>query len=75
MKVVKKTNNPASPQHRKVMKPILWDEGPSLINVPYDVRPTHENTLMVDDNASKIILNPTANFIVCPTWTVEKVRA
>ena len=73
-KVVKKPNNPASPQYLKVLKPIFWDQRPSLIGVPYDVRPTRENTLMVDDSAAKNMLNPTANFIVCPTWTVEKVR-
>jgi hypothetical protein len=41
---------------------------------PSDVRPTRDNTLMVDDIASKNILNPTSNFIVCPTWTVGKVQ-
>ena len=45
-----------------------------MVGCPYDVRPTCDNTLMVDDNASKNILNPTSNFIVCPTWAVEKVR-
>ena len=45
-----------------------------MVNCPYDVRPTRDNTLMVDDNVSKNILNPTSNFIVCPTWTVGKVQ-
>jgi hypothetical protein len=73
-KVVKKPNNLASPQYLKVFWLLLWDQRPSLIGVPYDVRPTRENTLMVDDNVAKNILNPTANFIVCPTWTIEKVQ-
>jgi hypothetical protein len=73
-KVVKKPNNPASPQYLKVLRLLLWDQRPSLIGVPYDVRPTRENTLMVDDSAAKNVLNPIANFIVCPTWTIEKVR-
>ena len=72
-KVVKKPNNPASPQYLKVLKPIFWDQRPSLIGVPYNIRPTRKNTFMMDDNTSKNILNPRANFIVCPTWTVEKV--
>ena len=29
-KVVKKPNNPASPQYLKVLKPIFWDQRPSL---------------------------------------------
>jgi hypothetical protein len=73
-KVMKKPNNPASPQYLKVLRLVLWDHRPSLIGVPYDVCPTRENTLMVDDNAAKNILNPTANLIVCPTWTIEKVQ-
>ena len=73
-KVVKKPNNPASLQYLKVLKPIFWDQCPSLIGVPYDIHPTRENALMVEDNTSKNILNPTVNFKVCPTWTVEKVR-
>ena len=56
------------------MKPIFWDQRTSFINVPYQISPTRENTLMVDDNAANTILNPTANVIVCPSWTVEKVR-
>ena len=54
-KVVKKPNNTASPQYLKVLKPILWDQRLSLLGVPYDVRPIRNNTLMVDDNASKNI--------------------
>lgn len=73
-KVVKKPNNPSVPQYLKVMRLALWDQRPSLIGVPYDVRPTRENTLMVDDSAAKNVLNPTANFIVCPSWTIEKVQ-
>jgi hypothetical protein len=73
-KIVKKPNNPTSPQYLKILRLALWDQRPSLIGVPYDVRPTRANTLMVDDSAAKNVLNPPANFIVCPTWTIEKVR-
>ena len=73
-RVVKKPNNPAVNQFLKVLKPVVWDQRPTMVGCPYDVRPTRDNTLMVDDSASKNILNPTSNFIVCPTWTVEKVR-
>ena len=73
-KVIKKPNNRAINQYLKVLKPIYWDQCPSFIGCPYDVRPTRENTFMVDNNASKNILNPTSNFIVCPTWTDEKVQ-
>ena len=45
-----------------------------MVGYLYDVHPTCDNTLMVDDNASKNILNPTFNFIICPTWTVGKVQ-
>ena len=50
--------------------------GPTAVfdNVPYDIRPTRKTTLMVDDGTAKNVLNPTANFIVCPTWTIEKVQ-
>jgi hypothetical protein len=72
--VVKKPNNPAVPQYLKVLRPIFWDQRPTLINVPYDIRPSRDNTLMVDDSAAKNILNPTTNFIVCPSWTIEKVQ-
>ena len=45
-----------------------------MVGCPYDVHPTGDNTLMVEDGASKNILNLTSNFIVCPTWTVGKVQ-
>jgi hypothetical protein len=73
-KVVKKPNNPVVNQYLKVLKPILWDQRPSMVGVPYDLRPTRENTFMVDDSKAKNVLNPTSNFIVCPTWTVGKVQ-
>lgn len=73
-KVVKKPNNLASFQYLKVLKPIFWDQRPSLIGVPYDVRPICENALMVDNIDFKNILNRTAKFIVYPTWMVEKVQ-
>jgi hypothetical protein len=66
-KIVKKPNNPVSPQYLKILRLALWDQRPSLIGIPYDVRPTRENTLMVDDSAAKNVMNPTANFIVCLT--------
>lgn len=45
-----------------------------MVGCPYDLCPTHENTLMVDGNLSKNILISTFNFIVCPMWTVGKVH-
>jgi hypothetical protein len=72
--VVKKPGNPAVNQYLKVLKPVIWDQRPSMVGVPYTVRPARENTLMVDDSASKNILNPTSNFIVCPSWTAGKIQ-
>jgi hypothetical protein len=65
-RVVKKKNNPVVNQFLND-NPILWDQRPTMIGYPYDFRPTRDNTLMVDDNPSKNILNPTSNYIVCPT--------
>lgn len=45
-----------------------------MVSCPYELSPTYENTLMIDDNPSKNILNPTSNFLVCLTWTVGKVK-
>ena len=73
-RAVREPNNPAVNQYLKVLKPIVWDHLPTMVGCSYDVRPTCDNTLMVDDNASKNILNPTSNFIVCPTWMVGKVQ-
>ena len=44
------------------------------MKAPYQIRTTPGNTLMVDDNPAKTFLNPTGNVIICPSWTVEKVR-
>ena len=73
-RVVKKPGNTHVNQYLKVLKPIFWDQRPSMVGCPYDLRPSRDNTLMVDDSPSKNILNPTSNFIVCPTWTVGKVQ-
>ena len=74
VKLVKIFNDPALNQYLKVFKPIIWDRHPFMVGYPYDVHPIHDNTLMVDDSAFKNILNPTSNFIVCPTWMVKKVQ-
>ena len=42
-----------------------------MIGSPYDLRPICDNTLMVDDNLSMNILNPTSNYMVCPMWMVD----
>jgi hypothetical protein len=73
-KFVSRPNNPAVSQYLKVLKPIVWDQRPTMVGCPYDVRPTRANSFMVDDSASKNFLNPASNFIVCPTWTIEKVQ-
>ena len=67
-------NNPAMSQYLKVLKPVVWNNHPSMVGCPYNVCPTRDNTLMVDNMASKQILKPTSNFIVCPTWTLGKVQ-
>jgi len=72
--IVKKPNNTSCPQYLKPLKQVFWDQRPSLINVPYQIRPNPGNTLMVDDSAAKTFLNPDGNVIVCPSWAVEKVR-
>ena len=51
-KVVKKPNNPYVNQYLKVLKPFVWDQRSSMVSCPYDVRPTRDNTLMVDNTAS-----------------------
>ena len=73
-KVVKMPNKLSVNQYLKVSKQIIWDRRPFMTGYPYDVCPTCDNTLMVDDIASKKILNPPSNFIVCPTWMVGKVQ-
>ena len=72
--IVRKPNNPKSPQYLKVMKPIFWDQRPTLMNVPYTLKTTPGNTLMVDDSPAKTFLNPRGNVIICPSWSIEKVR-
>ena len=52
-KVVKKPNNLAVNQYLKVLKLIFCDQRPSMVGRPYDVRPTRDNMLMMDDNAFK----------------------
>ena len=71
---VRKPNNPKSPQFLKPLKPIFWDQRPALLDVPYSIRPTPRNLLMIDDSPAKTFLNPTANVIVCPSWTIDKPR-
>ena len=73
-RVVKKPNNPIINQFLKVLKPIFWDQCPTMIGPPYDLRPIPYNTLVVDDNLSMNILNPTSNYMVCPMWMVEKIH-
>lgn len=72
--IVRRPNNPNSPQYLKPMKPVFWTQRPSLMKVPYTLRTTPANTLMVDDSPAKTFLNPTGNVLICPSWTVEKVR-
>ena len=43
-----------------------------MIGCPYDLRPSCENTLMVDNNPSKNILNLISNYIVCPMGMVRR---
>ena len=73
-KVVRKPNNHAVNQYLKILRTTILDWRPSMVGCPYGVRPTCDNTLMVDDNASKNILNLTSKFMICPTWTVGKVQ-
>ena len=73
-KVVKKPNNPTLNQYLKVLKPIVLDWHPFMVGCPYDVRPTRDNTMIVDDNASKNVLNLTSIFTICFTSVVGKVQ-
>lgn len=73
-RIVKESNNQVVNQYLKVLKPIVWDSRPSMVGCPYNVRPTCDSTFMVDDIASKNILNLTSNFIVCLMWTFRKVQ-
>ena len=56
------------------VKPIFLDQRPTVIGCPYDLWPIRDNTLMVDNNPFKNILNLTSNYIVCSMWTVGKVQ-
>jgi hypothetical protein len=49
-----------------LLSPIFWDQRPTMIGCPYGLWPTH-------DNLFKNNVNPTFNYIVCPTWVVGKV--
>lgn len=73
-KVVRKPTTLVINQYLKVLKPILGDQFPTMIGYPYDLRPTRANILLVDDNPSKNILNPTFNCIMCPMRMIGKVQ-
>ena len=45
-----------------------------MVGCPYNIHPTRDNMLMVDNITSNNILNPTSNFIVCLTCTIGKVQ-
>ena len=60
-KVVRKLGTVAVNQYLKVLV-----ECPTMIGCPYDLRPSRANILLVDNNPSKNILNPTSNYILCP---------
>lgn len=45
-----------------------------MIDCPYNLCPTHENTFMINENPSKNMFNLASNFIVCPIWMVQKVQ-
>ena len=71
---VKRPNNPMSPQYLKFMKPILWDQWPPLMNVPYILKTTPGNTLMVDDNSAKTFLTPWATKSFAPLGRSRRSR-
>jgi hypothetical protein len=73
-RVVRRLGNPTVNQYLKVLKPIFGDQHPTMIRCSYNIWATRDNTPMMDDNASKNIMNPTSNYIVYPTWTVRKVE-
>lgn len=73
-KAVMKPINHVVNQYLKVLKFFLWDHCMSMVGFPYDKQHVWDNTLMVDNNLSKDILNITSNFIVCLTWMVGKVQ-
>lgn len=57
-RVVGKPGNSAVNQYLKVLKPIFQGQCPTMIGCPYDLRPTRDNTLTVDNSPSRNILNP-----------------
>lgn len=56
------------PQFLKVMHKVLWGACPSLSRCPSHIRPSPENTLLLDDSPEKCILTPPGNVIFPRSW-------
>jgi hypothetical protein len=59
-------------QFLKVLRSRLWRGIPMLEGVPHGHWPTSENTLLIDDNPTKSVLNPPGNVIFPDTWTGDR---
>ena len=59
-------------QFLKVLKSRLWRGVPPLEEVPHKWWPTPENTLLINDNPIKSVLNPPGNVIFPNPWTDDR---
>ena len=71
-KIVPKVGGGRGPQFLKVLKKNLWVGVPMLEGVPHGCLPTPENTLLIDDNPTKSILNPPGNAIFPDPWECNR---
>ena len=49
-RVVKKSGTLAFNQYLQVLRPIFWDQHSTMTKCTYDLRPTGDNNLMVNNN-------------------------
>lgn len=71
-KIVPKVAGGSGPQFLKVLRNNLWVGIHMLEGVSHGCLPTPENTLLVDDNPTKSILNPPSNAILPDPWKCDR---
>jgi hypothetical protein len=59
-------------QFLKVLRSRFWRGIPVLEGVPHGHWPTPENTLLIDDNPTKSVLNPPGTVVFPDTWTGDR---
>ena len=71
-KIVPKVAGGGGPQFLKALTKNLWVGVPMLDGVPHGCFPTPDNTLLVDENLAKSILNPPGNAIFLDPWKCDR---